>query len=56
VQTIAAEGQPFNPNIHQAITNEDSPDYESETIIEVVRQGYMVGERVLRPALVRIAR
>lgn len=56
VQTIAAEGQPFNPNIHQAITNEDSPDYESETIIEVVRQGYMVGERVLRPALVRVAR
>lgn len=55
VQTIASSGQPFDPNIHQAITHEASPDYDSETIIEVVRQGYMVGERVLRPALVRVA-
>ncbi len=55
VQKVAEEGQAFDPNHHQAITHEASPDHQSGTIIEVVRQGYVVGERVLRPALVRVA-
>ncbi len=52
----AEEGQEFNPEIHEAITHEESPDHESGEIIEVVQQGYKIGERVLRPALVRVAR
>lgn len=55
VQKIAAEHQAFDPNNHQAITHEDSPDHESGSIIEVVRQGYIIGDRVIRPALVRVA-
>lgn len=56
VQRIPAETEEFNPNRHEAITHEDSPDHTSGQIIEVVQQGYMLGDRVLRPALVRVAR
>lgn len=54
VQPIESEGE-FDPNLHEAITHEDSPDHESNTIIAELRKGYKLGERVLRPALVRVA-
>lgn len=46
----------FDPNLHEAITSEDSDQHQSGEIIEVVQQGYLMGDRVLRPALVRVAR
>ncbi len=56
VKRIPAEDEEFNPSRHEAITYEDSPDHESGQVIEVVQQGYTLGDRVLRPALVRVAR
>jgi molecular chaperone GrpE len=56
VQRIPAETEEFNPNRHEAISYEESPDHSSGQIIEVVQQGYTLGDRVLRPALVRVAR
>jgi molecular chaperone GrpE len=56
VKRIPAEEQLFDPNLHEAITHEDHPERKSGEVIEVVQQGYMIGERVLRPALVRVAR
>jgi len=56
VQAMEVEGHLFDPNLHEAVTNEDTPDFESGQIIEVVKQGYMLGDRVLRPAAVRVAR
>ncbi|HTX79051.1 MAG TPA: nucleotide exchange factor GrpE [Longilinea sp.] len=56
VQRIPAENEMFDPNRHEAITHEDSPDHQSGQIIEVVQQGYTIGDRVLRPAQVRVAR
>lgn len=56
VQRIEAEGQPFDPTLHEAISHEDSPDHDSGQVIEVLQQGYTLGDRVLRPALVRVAR
>ena len=56
VRRIPAETEEFNPNRHEAITYEESPDHESGQVIDVVQQGYMLGDRVLRPALVRVAR
>lgn len=56
VKMIEAEGQPFDPNLHEAISQEDHPDYESGQVIGVVQAGYTLGERVLRPARVRVAR
>jgi molecular chaperone GrpE len=56
VKRIPAEDEAFDPTRHEAITHEDSPDHESGEIIEVVQQGYTLGDRVLRPAMVRVAR
>jgi molecular chaperone GrpE len=56
VQRIPAESEMFDPNRHEAITHEDSSDHQSGQIIEVVQQGFTLGDRVLRPALVRVAR
>ncbi len=56
IQRIPAEKEMFDPNLHEAITHEDSPDHESGQVIEVLQQGYVIGDRVIRPALVRVAR
>lgn len=56
VTPMQAENEDFDPNRHEAITHEDSPTHQSGQIIEVVQKGYMIGDRVMRPALVRVAR
>jgi molecular chaperone GrpE len=56
VKRIPADDAEFDPNIHEAISHEDSADHESGQVIEVLQQGYMIGDRVLRPALVRVAK
>lgn len=55
IQLMDALGQPFDPNLHEAIAQVESEEHESGTILEVLQQGYFIGERVLRPALVRVA-
>ncbi len=55
VTRVDALGQPFDPNLHEAIAQEDSPDHDSGTVTEVLQPGYMLGERVLRPAMVKVA-
>jgi molecular chaperone GrpE len=55
VTEMEAQGKQFDPNFHEAITQEASEDHESGAIIEVVQKGYMIGDRVLRPAMVRVA-
>jgi molecular chaperone GrpE len=55
VKRIEAAGQPFDPNFHEAISSEPNEDVESGYVIEVVQNGYMLGERVIRPAMVRVA-
>jgi len=54
--TIMPAGVMFDPNLHEAITSEDSDQHQSGEIIEIVQQGYLMSDRVLRPALVRVAR
>jgi molecular chaperone GrpE len=56
VKPMEAQGNEFDPNLHEAVSQEDHPDYESCQIIEVVKTGYLIGDRVLRPAAVRVAR
>lgn len=55
VTRIEAVGQPFDPNLHEAIVQEPSDTVESGHVIAVVQAGYMLGERVIRHALVRVA-
>jgi molecular chaperone GrpE len=55
VKRIEAAGQPFDPNFHEAISSEPNEEVESGHVIEVMQNGYMLGERVIRPAIVRVA-
>ena len=55
LKRIEAEGQQFDPNFHEAIAQEPVEGVESGTVIGIVRNGYMLGERVIRPAMVRVA-
>lgn len=56
VAPIETEGQTFDPRFHEAVTHEETDGYEDGQIIGEVQRGYMLGERVLRPALVRVAK
>ncbi len=55
ITRIEAAGAEFDPKFHEAISHEHNEDFESGHVIEVVQNGYMLGERVIRPALVRVA-
>ncbi len=55
IRPMDALGQEFDPNIHEAIMKEESEEHESGQIIEVMQEGYWIGDKVLRPAQVRVA-
>jgi molecular chaperone GrpE len=55
VQRIEAVGAAFDPNFHEAISHEPIVGVKSGHVIAVAQNGYMLGERVIRPALVRVA-
>ena len=55
IKPMELQGEMFDPARHEAISSEETDEFESGEIIEVVKRGYMMGDRVLRPALVRVA-
>jgi molecular chaperone GrpE len=56
IARIPAEDENFDPNRHEAISHEENANFQSGQIIEVVKQGYSMGDKIIRPALVRVAR
>ncbi len=56
ITKIEAKGKKFNPNLHQAMTEIENEKVEAGTIIQEIQSGYMLGDRLLRPALVGIAK
>jgi len=56
VKRIEAEGADFDPNFHEAISQEPVDGAESGRVVEVVLNGYMLGDRVVRPAQVKVAK
>ena len=56
IESIEAEGKTFDPNFHEAISYEENDDHRDGEVIEVVQRGYKLGDRVLRPAKVRVAK
>ena len=52
VKRIDALGQPFDPNLHEAMMRRSEPDKDDNTVLEVYQAGYMMGEQVLRPSKV----
>ena len=55
VQPIVAIGEPFDPHIHEAVVTEPSDKYEPDTVTEEIARGYRMGDRLLRPSMVKVA-
>ena len=55
VTTIEAKGADFDPHIHQAVATEPSASHRDNEVIEELRRGYRLGDRLLRPAMVKVA-
>lgn len=55
LEEIAAENAPFDPELHHAVMREDADGVEPDTVTQVFQKGYRLGERVLRPAMVKVA-
>lgn len=55
VEVLDPQGEAFDPNIHQAISMDDSEDVPSGHVIETLQKGYQSGDILLRPAMVRVA-
>ena len=55
VTEIEALGAEFDPNVHNAIQQQDGTDYESNHICSVFQKGYMLGDKLVRPAMVAVA-
>ncbi|MEZ8776397.1 nucleotide exchange factor GrpE [Vibrio splendidus] len=53
---INPEGEAFNPEFHQAMSIQESPDHESNTVMFVMQKGYELNGRVIRPAMVMVAK
>jgi molecular chaperone GrpE len=56
VQRVSAQGQPFDPRVHEAIEMVESNDVEDNHVLEELQPGYKIKERLLRPAMVRVAK
>ncbi len=56
ISRMQAEGEHFDPRLHEAVTHEESDEYEDGQIIQILQPGYVRGEKVVRPAMVRVAR
>jgi molecular chaperone GrpE len=55
IEEILAEGEEFNPEYHEAIMRVESEEYAEGTVIEVVQKGFSLDDRVIRPAMVKVA-
>ena len=55
VKKVHPDGEKFDPNFHQAMFEVPNPDVAAGTVVQVVQSGYLIGDRVLRPAMVGVA-
>lgn len=55
IERIEAVGQPFDPNYHEAVLQEESDEYDSGIVIKELQTGYRLNDRVIRPAMVVVA-
>jgi molecular chaperone GrpE len=56
LEAIEAVGRRFDPKFHEAIGHEESADHPEDTVVQELRRGYQIRDRVVRPALVKVAR
>ncbi|MBQ6848772.1 MAG: nucleotide exchange factor GrpE [Clostridia bacterium] len=55
LESVGVEGEPFDPNVHNAVMREDADGVDEEIVTAVFQKGYKLGDRVLRPAMVKVA-
>jgi molecular chaperone GrpE len=55
VREVSALGQPFDPAVHEAVSREESPEVTAATVAAELRRGYSMHDRLLRPAMVKVA-
>lgn len=55
VKPIISVGEQFNPHIHEAVVTEVTDEFEPDTVVQEIRAGYRLGDRLIRPALVKVA-
>ena len=55
IEPIPAVGERFDPHVHEAVVTELSDEFEPDTVIEELTRGYRIGDRLLRPAMVKVA-
>ena len=56
MKKLEPQGQKFDPNMHEALFEVPNPEVPTGTVVQVVEDGYAIGERCLRPAKVGVAR
>ena len=55
VKPVLAEGELFDPHLHEAVVTEPTDDYEPDTVIQEIVRGFRVGDKLIRPSLVKVA-
>jgi hypothetical protein len=55
VKQIAAVGEHFDPHVHEAVVTEATDEYEPDTVMQEIVAGYRLGDKLIRPALVKVA-
>ena len=55
VKSVSSVGEPFDPHVHEAVVTEETNDYEPDTVMQEIVRGYRLGDKLLRPALVKVA-
>jgi molecular chaperone GrpE len=55
VKPIVAVGEQFDPHLHEAVVTEPTDEYEPDTVIQEIRSGYRLGDKLIRPALVKVS-
>jgi molecular chaperone GrpE len=55
VRPITSVGEQFNPHIHEAVVTEPTDEYEPDTVVQEIVTGYRLGDKLIRPAMVKVA-
>jgi molecular chaperone GrpE (heat shock protein) len=55
VKPVLSEGEQFNPHVHEAVVTEQTDDYEPDTVMQEIVRGFTIGDKLIRPALVKVA-
>jgi molecular chaperone GrpE len=55
VEPVPAVGQPFDPHVHEAIATEQTEEFAPDTVVQEIQRGYRLGDKLIRPALVKVA-